>query len=172
MKIKESLSWDKVEKLIQDEMRWLDSSVSTFFTEAKDTAGRPICKNCVLRKIALLIIYGEVEAKEITKENGLKDFWKPGVIHTKGKKHGQEWHSSTMAKIESHFLSQNFEVEKEPDLNWGRADLGAYKKENPPLLIEVGTTSLYKICMNLSDMKNFVYLLVPDDERLIEFRKK
>ena len=40
-------------------------------------------------------------------------------------------------------------------------------------IIEVGTiTSFYKILMNLKAMKNFVYLLVPSDDRLIEFKIK
>ena len=74
-----------------------------------------------------------------------------------------------MRKIENHFLHQNYEVEREPDLHWGRADLGVYKNGEKALYIEVGTTSLFKLLANLMQMENSVYLIVPNDNKLIEF---
>ncbi|MBU1015306.1 hypothetical protein KKI17_02615 [Patescibacteria group bacterium] len=76
-----------------------------------------------------------------------------------------------MRDIENHFLHQQFEVVREPDLRWGRADLGIYKDNEKPLLVEVGSVSLFKVWMNLEVMTDFVYLLVPSDEKLIEFTR-
>jgi len=58
--------------------------------------------------------------------------------------------------------SLGFDVVREPTLHQGRADLGVYKKGTPDLFIEVGTTSL---------RRNFIYLIVPNDEKLIEFTR-
>jgi len=74
-----------------------------------------------------------------------------------------------MEKIENHFLSQGFKVIREQTVAWGRADLGIYKKNKQDLLIEVGTTSLFKLWVNLRTVKDFTYLIVPNDEMLIEF---
>ena len=63
---------------------------------------------------------------------------------------------------------------REPDVYGGRADLGVFKKGKPNLYIEVGTTSLYKLWLNLArkSLQKFTYLIVPDDDKLIEFVKK
>lgn len=61
---------------------------------------------------------------------------------------------------------------REPNLYWGRADLGVYKKRRHALFIEVGTVSLLKLFINLRSMRNFIYLVMPNDEKLIEFRPK
>ncbi len=76
-----------------------------------------------------------------------------------------------MDKIENHFLSLGFKVVREPDVFGGRADLGIFKKGTPNLYIEVGTVSLYKLWLNLARKKlqNFKYLIVPNDDKLIEF---
>jgi len=171
---KKELPWKEVEQLIVEEMEWLDRSVQTFFKEAQDTAGKPICKPCTLRKIALLIVYGDVEASEIVRDSHLKDFWLSLPRNHSGRKeihHGGDWHQNTMMKIENHFLALGFDVVREPNLLSGRADLGVYKEGAPPLFIEVGTTTLFKLAVNLSGMPDFVYLIVPEDEKLIEFKK-
>ena len=74
-----------------------------------------------------------------------------------------------MKRIEIHFLAKGFQVEREPNITWGRADLGIYKTGQKTLYVEVGTTSLRKLFINLKGMKNFVYLIVPNESRLIEF---
>lgn len=66
---------------------------------------------------------------------------------------------------------QGYEVEREPNIHWGRADLGVYKKGTQNLYIEVGTTSLFKLLVNLTAMRNITYLIVPSDDKLIEFRR-
>ncbi len=84
--------------------------------------------------------------------------------------HGGEWHQETMAKIEKHFIYSGCKVEREPTIRWGRADLGVYKNGSLNLYIEVGTVSLFKLWMNLSLVKDCVYLIVPNDDKLIEFK--
>lgn len=110
---------------------------------------------------------------QIRKSPPLKSFWKAKKKIIKGnkpkKQHGQVWHQETMANIENHFLSRGFKVVREPDIYWGRADLGVYKKGKKDLLIEVGTTSLFKLFINLKQMKNCIYLIVPNDNKLVEF---
>jgi hypothetical protein len=168
----QSLPWDVVEKAIKREMDWLRNVIDTFSDEEKNT---PItCRECLIRKIAILIVSGKVKTTEITKSPLLRSFWinESKITRKNNKKkihHGQLWHRKTMKKIESYFLSQGYEVIREPNLHWGRADLGVFKKNKQDLYIEVGTTSFFKIWMNLETMKNFIYLIVPSDNRLIEF---
>lgn len=163
-------SWKEVETRIRDEMVWLNRAIATFGPETRDTSGNTVCKRCVLRDIALMIIHGDVEAREIANDNG--SFWKAATPSSgRGIFHGKEWHSNLMMTIESHFHALGFSVEREPHLIYGRADLGVFKDGSAPLFIEVGTTSLYKIKMNLQKMRNLVYLIVPSERKLIEFRK-
>ena len=161
---------DVVEKKIKEETIWLQNNIDTFSKEEK---GAPTgCRECFLRQIAILIVSGQVKATEITRNPPLKSFWIDKKVKKKSgskKRHGSDWHQETMDKIENHFLYLGYEVLREPDLHQGRADLGIYKKGKPDLLIEVGTISLFKLWRNLRTMKKFTYLIVPDDDKLIEF---
>ena len=143
--LKTCQSWNQVEKQIIEEMRWLENNIDRFFPDKeKDHGGNIVCKTCLLRKIALMIIYGDIKACEIIKASNLENFW----LKTEAKKniyHGSDWHSKTMEKIEKHFKLMGFDVEREPTLNYGRADLGVYKKSEKSLLIEVVTIQLYKL---------------------------
>ena len=167
--------WDIVEKKIKEEMDWLRGVIDTFLHEEKSA---PMgCRECFLRRIAILIVSGQVKATEITKSPGLENFWfwidKDKIKKNNRKKihHGSDWHRETMEKIENHFLHLGYDVVLEPNLHQGRADLGVYKKGVPDLLIEVGTTSFFKLWLNLETMKNSIYLIVPNDDKLIEFKK-
>ncbi|MDO8601226.1 MAG: hypothetical protein Q7R46_00930 [bacterium] len=163
------LHWNEVEKLILNEIIWLRNNIETFHKEEKSA---PVtCNNCLLRKIAILLISGKVTATEISKSSKSKGFWIENNLKNKKLKiyHGSDWHREMMEKIENHFSSQGFDVIREPTLQWGRADLGVYKKGERDLLIEVGTTSLFKFWLNLEKMKNTTYLIVPNDEKIIEF---
>lgn len=165
---KKSLPWDEVERQISKEMFWLRNVIETF--HEKDENSPVTCKECLLRKIAILIISGKVKATEITKKHSGGNFWLSKKSNNKLKiSHGKEWHQKTMEEIESHFLQLGFKVAREPNLHWGRADLGIYKKDERDLLVEVGTTTFFKLWVNLSEMKNFILLVVPNDDRLIEF---
>jgi len=170
---KKPLPWHVVEKQILKEINWLRAAINP--SPFNNEAYAPIsCQECLLRKIAVLIVSGKVYAKEIKKSPLLESFWFNKRKHPKQKgrpkiTHGAEWHNVTMEKIENHFLHQNYGVEREPNLHWGRADLGVYKNGEKALYIEVGTTSLFKLLVNLIQMENSVYLIVPNDNRLIEF---
>lgn len=165
--------WDIVEKKIKEEMDWLRGAIDTFLNEEKSA---PMgCRECFLRRIAILIVSGRVKAKEITKSPGLENFWidkdKTNRKNRKKIHHGSDWHRETMEKIENHFLRLGYKVILEPNLHQGRADLGVYKKGEPDLLIEVGTTSFFKLWLNLKTMRHSVYLIVSNDDKLIEFKK-
>lgn len=166
--------WGSVEEKIKKEMAWLNEAIPTFLE--KESLAPKGCRECFLRKIALLIISGKVEARDISKSHLLKSFWlNEKKYKTKNKSkicHGSDWHREMMEKIENHFLSLGFEVEREPVMHQGRADLGIYQKNAPTLYIEIGTTSLYKLWLNLATEGSFTYLIVPSDNQLIEFRKK
>jgi len=169
--------WYAVEHKIQEELEWLTNSIDTFSNE--ENFDQKICNEIftryLLRNIALLILSQKVQATEITKEPSLKSFWKVNCkINNKKRNkktifHGKEWHAKTMKMIENHFLSLGYKVIREPNLYLGRADLEAYKQREKPLFIEVGTISLFKLWTNLRLMKNCIYLIVPNDDRLIEF---
>lgn len=164
--------WYMVEKKIEREVEWLENSIATFSKEEK--AAPKGCHDCFLRRIAILIVSGEVEAKEITKSLPLKSFWinkKVKRMNVPRKRHGSDWHVETMNKIENHFRCLGYKVFREPDLHQGRADLGVYKKGERDLLIEIGTTSLFKLWINLKQRRNFTYLIVPNDDKLIEFTR-
>ena len=163
------LAWHEAEKQIQEEINWLKQSIETFSNEEKYA---PItCKECLLRRIAVLIVNGKSKTSEIEKDDKLKSFWmEKGTANKIKIYHGQEWHSEKMELIENHFIQQGFSVDREPNLQFGRADLGVHKQGEADLFIEVGTTSLFKLWFNLEKMKNFVYLIVPNDNKLLEFR--
>jgi hypothetical protein len=166
-----SLPWHEVEKQIKQEAKWLLQSIDTYHEEEKNLPPNT-CKNCLLRQLAILIVSGEIEVREIKKDPSLPSFWTAQDdkslirIH-----HGAEWHSQNMEDIENHFLAQDFVVIREPTLQKGRADLGIYKKGELDLLVEVGTISYFKLWFNLTMMHKFIYLIVPNDDILIEFTK-
>jgi len=164
--------WDIVEKKIKEEMVWLENNIDTFLD--KERTAPTGCRECFMRRIAILIVSGQVEAKEITKIPPLESFWINKKVKKKNKptkRHGSDWHYETMDKIENHFLSLGFKVIREPDVAGGRADLGVFKKGKPNLYIEVGTVSFFKLWLNLERkrLQNFTYLIVPNNDKLIEF---
>lgn len=172
-KNKKPLPWHVVEEQISKEMKWLRAAIETSPFD-KEALAPITCRECLLRKIAILIVDGTIHAKELKRSTSLESFWTDKNKHPKQKKrpqitHGADWHNATMEKIENHFLYQNYEVVREPNLDWGRADLGIYKNNEKNLYVEVGTTSIFKLLVNLSAMRNCVYLIIPDDSRLIEF---
>ena len=163
-------SWEEVENKIQQEISWLKEKLETFF-EKEDQA--PItCKDCILRNIAILIVSGKIQASEIKKDLSLNSFWN-GKIST-GKhniRHGSDWHREKMQEIKGHFLAEGYEVAREPTLSYGRADLGIYKEGMLDLFIEVGTVSLFKLWQNLETTEKAIFLIIPNNEQLVEFIK-
>lgn len=172
-KLGHSLPWDEVEKQIYKEKNWLQNVIDLSLV-SKEDAPVDFGKDSLFREIAISIISGKFAAREISRSPALSSFWykarKDGRRLKRPKmRHGQEWHRDTMQKIEDYFVYSGYEVDREPNLYWGRADLGVYKGGEKDLFVEVGTTSLFKLWINLEVMENFDYLIVPSDSRLIEF---
>ncbi len=159
-KNKKSLPWDVVEKAIRDEFIWLKNTIVPSPYE------KDYCTHCIYRQIAILIVSGKVTMKNITSKNNA--LW-AGKEMTIKKSHGADWHFNMMKKIGGHFQSLGFEVEVEPTLTHGRADLGVYKKEENNLFVEVGTVSPFKLLVNLRTMINTKILLAPQEDHVVEF---
>lgn len=162
------LPWHIVEEAINRESKWLREVIAQAYPQKV-----PWCDECqyTFRKIALLIITGRVKAKEFIARAG-HDLWddmtrKRGI--RKSARHGGEWHRKMTDVIIEYFENQGFEIELEPLLNNGRADLGIYRDGYTDLFVEVGTTSTYKLWSNLQMLTNCKILLVPDERHVIEF---
>lgn len=156
-----SLPWDIAEKAITKEVKWLKETIIE--TPYKD---RSICKDCIYRRLAILILSGKIKAKDIKSTVCLLGKEKSLPI---GKPHGQEWHAKTMKLVNSYFKSLGYDVSIEPNLNMGRADLGVYKRNERDLFIEIGTVSLSKLLFNLESMEGSDFLLVLDSNHVAEF---
>lgn len=69
----------------------------------------------------------------------------------------------------SYFSSLGYQINMEPFLHYGRADLGIFMKQHKPLYVEIDTVSLFKLWYNLSVMKNATFLIIPSEDKAIEF---
>jgi len=170
--IQYSLFWHTVENVIDKEIMWLKNNIPVLSEKYKENPPFLKCDDCILRKIAILIVSGSVKVIEFQAEKG-KDLWNnltENSNFTKISKHGQEWHRKMMDMISKYFKDQNYKVIFEPILNYGRADLGIYLKQNKVFYIEIGTVSLFKFWYNLSTMKNITFLLIPSENYAIEFK--
>jgi hypothetical protein len=162
------LPWHIVEEAINREIEWLERVIEQ--TVMGKVPGRDDCRY-TFRKIALLIVMGKIKAKEFSARDG-HDLWddltqKRGIKGSS--RRGGSWHKKMMDVISEYFEKQGFEVIPEPFLSQGRADLGIHKDGHIDLLIEIGTTSAYKLWWNLQMLTNCRILLVPDEKRAIEF---
>jgi len=122
------LPWDVVEKTIYKEILWLKNviDVSPYVKNEQIT---PLgCSDTIYRRIAILIVSGKIKVKEIRSKN----LWGDKIINLElntTKSHGKEWHNNMMKIIAKYFKDQNYNVENEPRLNYGNADLLVYKKK-------------------------------------------
>ena len=162
------MPWHTVEEAINREIEWLKRAIEQ--TVIGKVPGCDDCR-CTYRKIALLIVTGKIEAKEFIARDG-HDLWddltkKYGI--KKSARHGGVWHRKMMDVVTEYFANQGFEVITEPFLSQGRADLGIYKDGHVDLFIEIGDTSPYKLWWNLQLLTNCKILLVPRENRVIEF---
>jgi hypothetical protein len=166
--IETGLPWHIVEEAINREIEWLERVIE------QTVIGKvPGCDDCryTYRKIALLIVTGKITAKELIARDG-HDLWddltqKHGI--KKSARHGGVWHRKMMDVVTEYFANQGFEVIPEPYLSQGRADLGIHKDGHMDLFVEIGDTSPYKLWWNLQMLTNCRILLVPDENRAIEF---
>lgn len=166
-----SPSWHTVEDIINKEVIWLKNSISTLPINYKEYPPFIRCNDCLLRKIAILIVSGKSQTIEYRAEDN-KNLWNSLTEKLNLKKlsrHGKEWHKKMMDVIYEYFKQQNYKIVFEPILNYGRADLGIDSERSRPIFIEVGTVSLFKLWYNLSSMKNATFLIVPSENKVIEF---
>lgn len=166
--VETGLPWHIIEEAINREIEWLKRVIEQAVVDKV-----PGCDDCryTYRKIALLIVTGKIRAKEFIAKDG-HDLWEDLTQQHRVKKsarHGGEWHRNMMDVITEYFERQGFEVFPEPFLNEGRADLGVYKDRHADLFVEIGTTSAYKLWLNLQTLVHSKILLVPDERRAIEF---
>ena len=167
-----SPAWNTIENIIEKEIFWLKNSLSFLPEGYKLNPSFIRCDDCILRKLAILIVSGTVKATQFIKSKGVKTMWNDLMAEPDLKrlsKHGQEWHKMMMDVIYQYFSSRNYKVTPEPVLNYGRADLEIHSNSGKIIYVEVGTVSLYKLWYNLSTIKNVIFLLVPSEEIIIEF---
>lgn len=102
---KNTVPWYQAEEKIVEEAVWLRQSIQTFSLGDEEKDAPVKCRECLARKIAVLIVSGKVLASEITKKPPLNSFWMDKSecsnrhsplppIH-----HGGEWHRETMERI-------------------------------------------------------------------------
>ncbi len=154
-------SWEVVEKAIAREIQWLKETIM-------ESPHKEIeyCKDCIYRRLAILIVSGKIKAKDIKSTICL---WGREKVLSMGKSHGKEWHAKMMEMAGGYFKSLNYDIALEPNLNMGRADLGIYKNGERDLFIEVGTISLPKLLFNLETMGGSDFLLILDPNHAVEF---
>lgn len=167
--------WHEVEKQIHKEILWLKDNIITFDKIKPPSASLEFNKwstsYYLYRLIAISIVNGKIKAREINSK-GNNDLW-DGLTKSSGipikAKHGKEWHRNMIDVIEKYFKKDGFEVTIEPSLNYGRADLGVFKEGKKNLYVEVGSVSIYKMCINLHAMKDSIFLSIPSEQKIIEF---
>lgn len=161
-----SLPWDIVEKAILEEQEWLKSTLlKPFHKESEDFYKSKFCENCIFRRMATLIVSGNVRVKDIKSQ---KSLWGRKILENI-KPHGKEWHRKMMSLVATHFKSLGYKIATEPFLNKGRADLGIYKTGWENFFVEVGSVSLPKLLFNLESMKNSTFLIVLSEKHAVEF---
>lgn len=168
-------SWNTIESNINKEIKWLKENIFVLSAEYGQNRNFVYCHDCLLRKIAILIVSGEIETTKFEIPQSKKLWNISNVQNIKIiNKHGQEWHRKMMSIVSKYFEDKNYKIKLEPNLNYGRADLGVYSKQNPKEIfyIEIGTVSLFKLWYNFSTMKNTTFLVIPFEEYFIEFSAK
>lgn len=173
---KEGLPWHIVEQAITIEKEWLVKSFDFGQEQRKENIEEPtaipLSKDEMLRQISISILRGKIRARELMSKN-INGLWTDGDSDWKlgytEERHGGEWHRAMMNLIKRHFVENDFEVINEPNLNWGRADLGVYKQGHKNVYVEVGSTSLFKVWLNSRTMSNVIFLFVPSTNHTIEF---
>jgi hypothetical protein len=156
--------WNLVEKNIYKEIDFLKNNLILSPFRQND----PIqCKDCVFRQIAILIVSGKIKVKKIVGDR--KKLWPVLKVNNSlsdKKSHGADWHDSFIKQVKNYFENKNYLTENEPELHYGRADLGIPKLN---IFIEVGTINIYKLYNNLINMVGCKIVVLPDDNYIIEF---
>ncbi|MBU1137302.1 tyrosine-type recombinase/integrase [Patescibacteria group bacterium] len=165
-------SWHIIEESINKEYSWLKEKIDIMPPKYKSERNLGFCDDCLFRKIAILIVSGRIKATEYKPRHNLKSPWNSGNKSFKSirvNRHGKEWHKKTIRKVANYFKSQKFKVILEPNLNYGRADLGIITPFGL-IVSEIGTISLLKLWYNLSVSRGVIYLVIPCKNYMIEFK--
>jgi len=156
------ISWREVENNVLITKQFLKNNLSPSPYRQEDHIN---CNDCILRYISLLIISGQIKTTKLLSKNSLwPNLGKSNKINKK--EHGAEWHNQTINKINGYFISKSHQSIKEPNLFYGKADLEIIDLK---FYIEVGTINLYKLLINLCNMKNCIIIVVPNDNYILEF---
>ncbi len=164
-----TVSWHKTEKAIRKETLWLKENIDTISPDYQPESYLINCNLCLRRRIAVLILSGNVKATKLKLEN--KSLWNQ-VNYKDVEKvttHGKQWHRRLMNVTTNHFKNKGYKVSIEPSLPHGRADLGV-SSETTQVYIEIGTVSLFKLWYNLLTAKDTIFLIIPTKHYLIEFK--
>lgn len=160
--------WNIVENSISKELDWLKSNISILPNRfSKKPTPLLECDDCIYRKIAVFIVTGKIAVNKFKRENNAP-FW--NVIQSEKREfyHGKDWHQKMMSIVHGYFEKNNYKVSIESTTNYGRADLGIILDDHP-LYIEIGTISLFKLWYNLATMENATFLLIPNNNYILEF---
>jgi hypothetical protein len=158
------MDWNLVEKNIKEEMVFLKDNIQLSPFNHSD----PIkCADCLFRILATFVISGRIKVREVNYHDD--SIW--GRNHlvlefNEAKKHGAFWHDSKINIIKKYFETNKFKTQSETKLFYGRCDLSI---PDLKVFIEVGTINLYKLYLNLLNMKKCQILLVLSDSSLLEF---
>lgn len=172
--MRQTLPWHVVERSILREKMWLKKALDFGpFSDKEEIFAKIISSDEMLRQLSIAIVSGKIAASEITGKStnclwtNDAEKWDLGMNE---ERHGGEWHRAMMNLVRTHFAERNFNVVSEPTLNWGRADLGIYKDGYQDLLVEIGTTSLSKVWINILTMPDVAFLFIPTTHKAIELR--
>jgi len=161
-------NWNAIETRIKKEALWLKNNIDTMPTKYQGKETLITCEDCILRKLAILIVSGKIKARKIKFEQLP---WENDPELYKNHAHGEEWHRKMMNAAANYFKKDEYQTSLEPMVNLGRADVGIFSKSlKSPIYIEIGTTSLYKLLYNLLTMENSIFLIIPAEEYMIEFK--
>jgi len=158
------MDWNLVEKNIKEEMVFLKDNIQL----SPFTHSDPIkCNDCLFRLVATFIVSGRIKVSKINyHDDGIWDRNLLALESNEAKKHGAFWHNSKINIIKKYFEINKFKTQSETKLFYGRCDLSI---PDLKIFIEVGMINLYKLYLNLSNMKKCRILLVLSDSSLLEF---
>lgn len=167
-----NISWQEVERTINQNILALKENISILTAGYKSQT--PLsniikCDDCILRKIATLMAARIVSYEKIP----VQKLW-PGFSFNSNaesaSRQGKHWHRHTIDSVAQYMKAVGNNITFEPPLNYGRADI-SITKNNTITHIEIGTVSLFKIWYNLMVMPSVVFILVPNEEYIIKFKK-
>ena len=158
------MNWNLTEKNIKKEMVFLKDNVQLSPFSHSD----PIkCADCLFRTLATFIVSGRIKVNKVNYQDD--DLWGKSLsisVSNMVKAHGAAWHDTKINIIKKYFEIKGFKTQPEARLFYGRCDLGV---RDLGIFIEVGTINIYKLYLNLLNMKKSRILLVLSDSSLLEF---